>query len=157
MDLRKLFALFFSFWCIIVFAQQQEVISPLGKSYNNNTGSISFTLGEFMNNTFSSPDLILTQGFHQSKIVVVGNQPLLHQGIEILAYPNPVKAYVILKIEKYQDFSYMLIDMTGKIIEKREVVSTETEINFNYLEPSLYVLKVLWKEEDVRSFKITKN
>ena len=156
MDLRKLFSLLLSFMCMLVFAQQQEVISAQGKSYENSTGSISFTLGEFMNNTFSSADVILTQGFHQSKIVVVGNQPVLQVDIEILAYPNPAKDYVLLEIEKFQDFSYVLIDMTGRIIERREVVSTKTEINFSSLEPSLYVLKVLLNEEDVRSFKITK-
>jgi hypothetical protein len=156
MDLRKLLSLLLSFMCILVFAQQQEVISAQGKSYENGTGSISFTVGEFMNNTFSSPDFILTQGFHQSKIVIVDNLPVLQLDIEILAYPNPAKEYVILEIEKYQNFSYVLIDMTGKIIDRNEVVSRQTEINFSKLEPSLYVLKVLRNEEDVRSFKITK-
>ena len=129
----------------------------MGKSYSNSTGSISFTLGQSMYNTLSSPDIILTQGFHQSKIVVVGIQPVLKLDTKILAYPNPVKDYVVLEIEEYQDFSYVLIDMMGKIIERNDVVSTETEINFNNLKPSLYVLKVLWNEEDVKSFKITKN
>ncbi len=156
MGLRKLFSLLLSFMCILVFAQQQEVISAQGKSYENSSGSISFTLGEFMNSTFSSPDFILTQGFHQSKIIVVGNQPVLQLAIEILAYPNPAKDYVILEIEKHQGFSYVLIDMTGKIIDRNEVISTETEINFSKLEPSLYILKVFRNKEDVRSFKITK-
>lgn len=156
MDLRKLFTLLLSFWCIIVFAQPQEVISPLGKSYNNSTGSISFTLGEIMINTFNSPDLILTQGFHQSRLVITDIRSSQHKALEILVYPNPAKDFVILKVENYQEFSYMLFDITGKIIEKKEIVSTETEIDFNHLEPSLYVLKVLWNEVDVRSFKITK-
>ena len=157
MDLRKLITLLLSFWCIIVFAQQQEVISPLGKSYKNSTGSMSFTLGEFMNQTFHSPDFILTQGFHQSRLVITDTRPIQHQDIEIHVYPNPAKDFVVLKVGKYQEFSYMLFDMMGKIIEKKEIVSTETEIDFNYLEPSLYVLKVLWNEVDVRSFKITKH
>lgn len=156
MDLRKLFTLLLSFWCIIVFAQPQEVISPLGKSYRNSTGTISFTLGEFMNQTFNSPDFILTQGFHQTRLVITDILPFQHQGLEILVYPNPAKDFVVLKVGNYQEFSYMLFDMTGKIIEKKEIVSTETKIDFNNLKPSLYVLKVLRNEVDVRSFKITK-
>ena len=156
MDLRKLITLLLSFWCIIVFAQQQEVISSMGNSYNNSTGSISFTLGEFMNQTFHSPDFILTQGFHQSRLIITDTRPFQNQDIEILVYPNPAKDFVVLKVGKYQEFSYMLFDMTGKIIERKEIVSTETEIYFKQLEPSLYILKVLWNEVSVRSFKITK-
>jgi hypothetical protein len=156
MDHRKLFTFLLSFWCIIAFSQQQEVISSSGKSFGNSTGSISYTLGEIMNNTFISPDFILTQGFQQSKFFIVDNRPERQLGIEILVYPNPVKEFVILKIEHYQEFSYVLYDMTGRVIEKNIVISTETEINFNDLEPSLYVLKVFRSEEDVRIFKITK-
>ena len=156
MDLRKLFTLLLSFWCIIVFAQSQEVISPLGKTYKNSTGSISFTLGEFINHTFSSPEFVLTQGFHQSRLFITDNKSFQRQSLEILVYPNPAKDFLMLKVVKYQECSYMLIDMTGKIIAKKEIVSSETMIDFNYLEPSLYVLKVLWKEMDARSFKITK-
>lgn len=156
MDLRKLSTLLLSFWCIIVFAQPQEVISPLGNSYYSSNGSISFTLGEIMIKTFDSPELILTQGFHQSRIVSTDIRHLRHQDLEILVYPNPAKDFVLLKVGTYEDFSFVLFDITGRIIEKKEVVSTETKIDFNHLKPSIYVLKVFRNEEDVRSFRITK-
>ena len=157
MDQRKLLTILMSFWCMIVFAQPQEVVSSAGGAFENNSGSISFTLGECITSTFSSSGIILTQGFHQPKLVIIDNQPIRPLDIEIVAYPNPAKEFVILKIEKSQEFSYVLCDMMGRIIEKKEIVSTETEIDFKTLEPSTYILKVFKNKEDVRTFKIIKH
>ena len=77
--------------------------------------------------------------------------------MDIMAYPNPAKEFVILRIEEFQGFSYALYDLTGRIIEKNEIFRTETEIDFNILQPSTYILKVLNNKKDIRTFKIIKH
>ena len=156
MDHRKFLTILLSFWCMIMLAQPQEVVSSAGSAFENSSGSISFTIGECITSTFSPSGIILTQGFHQPKLVIIDNQPIRPLDIEITAYPNPAKEFVILKIEKSQEFSYVLCDMMGRIIEKKEIVSTETEIDFTYLKPSTYVLRVLKSKGEVRTFKIIK-
>ncbi|MBN2174518.1 MAG: hypothetical protein JW731_10310, partial [Bacteroidales bacterium] len=46
-----------------------EVIASAGDYFENSTGSLSWTLGEVMNETFSNGSNILTQGFQQPFIV----------------------------------------------------------------------------------------
>jgi hypothetical protein len=79
-----------------------------------------------------------------------------HEAADLFIYPNPAKEFVILKIDKSQDFSFVLCDLTGRIIEKKDVVKSETEINLNYLDPSVYILKILKDNEEVKTFKIIK-
>lgn len=156
MRCKRILTVLLSFWSMVLFAQQQEVISTAGTSFENNSGSISFTIGECISSTLTSSGVILTQGFQQSKLVIIDNQPIKPLGIEIVAYPNPTKEFVILKIDKSQDFSFVLCDLTGRIIEKKDIVSSETEIDVNYLDPSAYILKVLKNNEEVKTFKIIK-
>ncbi len=156
MRCKKILTVLLSFWSMVLFAQQQEVISSAGASFENSSGSISFTIGECISSTLTSTDIILTQGFQQSNLVLIDNLSIGPLGIEIVAYPNPAKEFVILKIDKSQDFSFVLCDLTGRIIEKKDVVKSETEINLNYLDPSVYILKILKDNEEVKTFKIIK-
>ena len=157
MDQRKLLTIFLSFWCMMLFAQPQQVVSSAGNTFENSSGSISFTIGEPVTSTLSASGNILTQGFHQPKLVVIDNQPLKSPDMDIMAYPNPAKEFVVLRIEKFQGFSYTLYDLTGRIIEKNEIFKTETEIDFNILVPSAYILKVLDNKNEIRTFKIIKH
>jgi hypothetical protein len=142
---------------MILLAQPQQVISSAGSAFENSSGSISFTIGECITNTFSSSSMILTQGFHQPKLVIIDNLTDELFDIDIIAFPNPAKEFVILRIEEFQGFSYALYDLTGGVIEKNEIFSSETEIDFNILVPSTYVLKVINNREEIRTFKIIKH
>ena len=156
MRYRKILTILFCFWSVLLFAQQQEVISSAGTSFDNSTGSISFTIGECISSTLTSSGVILTQGFQQSKLVIIDNNTNRPLGIGIVAYPNPTKEFVTLKIDKSQDFSFVLYNLTGKVIEKKNIVSSEIKIDFDYLDPSAYILKVLKGNEEVKTFKIIK-
>ena len=157
MDHRKFLTILLSFWSVIIIAQPQQVISTAGGAFENGSGSISFTIGECITSTLSSSATILTQGFHQPKLVIIDNQPIKLDDIDITAFPNPAKEFVILRIKEFRGFSYTLHDLTGRIIEKKEIFSSETEIDFKNLVPSAYILKVSNKNEDTRTFKIIKH
>lgn len=156
MDQKKFLTILLSFWSMILLAQPQQVISSAGSAFENSSGSISFTIGECITNTLSSPAMILTQGFHQPKLVIDNLTDKLFD-MDIVAFPNPVKEFVILRIEEFRGCSYALYDLTGRVIEKNEIFSSETEIDFNILMPSAYVLKVINNRKEIRTFKIIKH
>jgi len=156
MKLRKILTIVFSIWSLTLIAQQQEVISSAGSVFENSSGSISFTIGECISSTISSTSIILTQGFQQSKLNIVGIHNTQILDYEIIAFPNPVKEFVTLKIEKPKGFTYKLYSMNGTIIENKIIVNTDSEINFKELPPSVYILKVFQDNEGVKSFKIIK-
>lgn len=155
---KKILCIVFSLWSAFLFAQYHQVISTAGGSFENSSGSISFTVGECIvaTHTSGSGGIILTQGFQQSGLSIVHIQENNFQEFEILAYPNPAKDFVILKIEKPQGFSYRLCDMSGRVLEVGEIIGTEYEINLSNFTPSMYLLKLYRSEEEIRAFKIIK-
>jgi hypothetical protein len=156
MDHKVLLAILLSFWSVVLFAQPQQVISSSGGAFENSSGSISFTIGECIIGTHSSTGSMLTQGFQQPKLVIIGISPVHQNTMDIIVFPNPAGEYVILKTDHFQGLSYTLCDLNGKIISRGGIFSTETEIDFNILEPSTYLLRVDRNETLIRTFKIQK-
>ena len=156
MDQKKVLTILLSFWSIILFAQPQQVISSSGGVFENSSGSISFTIGECVISSLSSAGTMLTQGFQQPKLAIIENSPVSLQGMDIVAFPNPAEEFVILKTEDFQGLSYTLYDLHGRIVQQNDIISTETQLNFNLLEPSTYLLKVTRNKTVLRTFKINK-
>lgn len=157
MDRKRLFTLLLCFWCIGALAQPHLVVSASGASFQNSSGYISYTIGESITSTLVSSQAILTQGFHQwfpkTPGVPVENRP----EIEISVFPNPVIDLLILQVEEYQGFDYMLYDVIGGLIDRGPVVGERTEIDFNSLAPAIYILRVTDNNEEVRLFQIVKH
>ena len=140
-------------------AQQLEVVNSGGGYHENSEGSITFSIGEVIIETIAHGDLCFTQGFCQANVTVTAVNEIPGLDYELIAYPNPTKNYVILKItrEKLSDLKYYLFDMHGKLIKTEQVKATETTIPFNFLIPSTYYLKVIDGQIEVKTFKIVKS
>ncbi|HCC72098.1 MAG TPA: hypothetical protein DEQ09_13245 [Bacteroidales bacterium] len=83
---------------------KQQVISSAG-GYDlsgDNNMSLSWTLGELVISNAESPggELVLTQGFQQSKILVQGIEinPVLD--LEVMIYPNPARETFNIKFSE---------------------------------------------------------
>jgi hypothetical protein len=156
MDHKKIFTLLLGFWSIIAVGQPLEVISSAGDYFDNGSGSISFTIGECLISTENSATLILTQGFQQPIVVVEPNSINKALDFNISVFPNPVQEHVILKVEVSNGLHYLLYDIKGALIERNQLHSAETEIDFSQLGPSTYILKIFKNTEAARTFKIIK-
>ena len=55
----------------------QEIISTSGDYFENTTGSISWTIGESMIETYTNGSEILTQGFQQSRLTEVDRKSVV--------------------------------------------------------------------------------
>jgi hypothetical protein len=136
----------------------QEIITPGGDYFSNSNGSLSSTIGEPINETFTGSVNVITQGFQQSKLTVFSVYETNDPGLSISAFPNPVKDYVkiIVKSEKKMSLTNDLYDNSGKLIMTRHFEGSETEISFSDLNPGIYFIKVIWKQKEVKIFKIIK-
>jgi len=155
MDRKRLYTLLLSFWCLGALAQPHELVSASGASFQNSSGYISYSIGEVITSTFTSPSAILTQGFHQTRLrteVPVIDQP----EILISVFPNPVKNQLILQIDEYQGFDYLLYNTMGGLLERGQVLDERTEIDFSALAPAIYLLKITDKDQVVKLFQIVK-
>jgi len=89
-------------------------------------GSISWSIGEPVSESYTSPVRIHTMGFHQPEIAIIAM--IAEQGSDksILVYPNPVKDLLTINFSGLTDGNYKvdLIDNIGKLIYQ-----TQTEVS----------------------------
>ena len=136
----------------------QEVVSSAGDSHINNNGSISYTIGEPVVETFTGENNILTQGFQQTNLVITAIDELPGLDFEISAFPNPASEIVKLRIgkESIAGMQYKLYDMNGNLLLQNRLEGAETEIPFSDLSPAEYILIISDQNKELKSFKIVK-
>lgn len=76
----------------------QEVISTQGDSYSNASGSIDFTIGEVITATETNDVGVITQGFHQTNLNVLGVDDHF-PSYEAIIFPNPTEDIIKHKIK----------------------------------------------------------
>ena len=134
----------------------QEVIATAGCNSENSNGILCWTIGESIIETYENTDQILTQGFHQSNLTVTAVQedPLIE--FEIAAFPNPATDYLNLQVDEFNNLSYQLYDLNGRLLEQNDIQNNKTEISLTNLPSSTYILRVLQKGKELKTFKIIK-
>jgi hypothetical protein len=134
----------------------QEVIAIGGQYLSNSSGSISYTIGETVIETLTGSNNILTQGFQQTNLIVTAINEAKRLNFEISAYPNPTQDFIRLRIgkENIKGMQYLLYDLNGKLIDKHKLLNQETDISFEHLAPASYILKILDKKTELKSFQI---
>lgn len=137
----------------------QEVISSAGANHSSPNLQVSWTIGEPMVETFTGGGTILTQGFHQSKLVITAIDPLPLAGFELEVYPNPTSGVIKIKLNKgnISKLRFFLYNSQGEQILRQEFSNQTEQINMQLLAPGYYILKI---ESDtdtpVQTFKIVK-
>jgi hypothetical protein len=143
-------------------AKAQQVVSTAGNHSETGTVQLSWTIGEPVISTLSNGSNILTQGMHQSKLLIDAIEEIELSGLVISAFPNPTNEFVNLQVHQlltdqpWKEFSFVLYDMNGKVLMQKQIVSTETVIQMNNYVSSTYFLKVLVNNHEVKTFKIVK-
>lgn len=150
----KLFYIFSAFIAFILSgmirtANAQEAIPAAGGTVTGQGGSVSFTVGQVVYTTVSGEEHTVSQGVQQPYEiwVVTSSEEIPISGIDIQAYPNPATDFVTLRVESalnqhFQPFAYELFDMTGRVLEKKTISSSHTNIPMGHLAPATYFVKV---------------
>jgi hypothetical protein len=139
-------------------AQVQSVTAASGGDLTGQNINVSFTIGESVIPTLKKPDMMVTQGFHQSKLSVTATGVLKELALNVEAYPNPVADEIKLVMDKklLPGTSYSLIDMQGGLIAQDKPEGLVTKISFRSLVPAVYFLKVNQWGTTIKTFKIIK-
>ena len=135
-----------------------SVIASSGAYGQNESFSISWTLGEIATTTLHGENMILTQGFQQALDFGVGIQK---NEIDwtISVYPNPVHNELNIRFDlrESKDFLLEIQDVTGRILmlEPHENVNPGdlVIINTSDFVSGVYFLRIL--TTDFRQVKVT--
>jgi hypothetical protein len=140
-----------------------QVIASAGSYFNNGTVSLSWTLGEPVVETYTSVNVILTQGFQQPELLPVGIKNVSLEDLYIKMYPNPTFNIVQLDL-KYANTSTIdlqLVNALGQTIRTDKFhVEKNKQNNFQFdlseLASGVYQVRLSDKGNLLNTCKIQK-
>jgi hypothetical protein len=137
------------------------VLSATGNSDKVGGTSLSWTTGELIVQTFTNDSTMLTQGFHQGSIsVTTAVDEMSEFAMDVQIYPNPVSDILNVEFKNMVDqtIQVKLVDLTGKIVLRKEFSQPANTVRLNLISVSSgsYMLEV--RAADKRKvFKIVKH
>lgn len=141
--------------------QAQETIPATGGDAFGNGGSASYTVGQLVHSSITGAEYSMDQGVQQPYeiSVIIGVNEAMTDQIECIAYPNPVRDYLQIKVndDRFVDLSYQLYGTDGKLLLNKEIQGKETSVSMKDLTPATYILKVTENRKEIKTFKIIKN
>jgi hypothetical protein len=144
----------------ITILEAQATIPASGGNTTGSGGSVSYTVGQITCNTMSGINGTVAQGVQQPYeiSVVTAIENAREITIECTVYPNPTRGLLKLIVESfdYENLRFRLFDINGILLQDKKVESKETEISMDNLSSSVYFLKVIKNNVEVKVFKIVK-
>ena len=120
---KLLFLLLFAVYTISSQTVTPTVISGNGGYSQSAQGSVAWTIGEPVSETYTSSTIITTMGFHQPEELDLTSL-IKEQGNDktILVYPNPVQKDLIINFGGIENGEYQLelVDGLGRMMLKTE-------------------------------------
>ena len=159
-----IYARIFSFILIAVLLSlslcAQETIPAAGGNAEGSGGSVSFTIGQTFYTAPNGASGSALQGIQQPYeiIVVTGIEEARGIDLVLAVFPNPVTDFLVLKVDQYdlEKLYYQLFDLQGRMIKLGEIEGEETVIDMSVTAPSVYLLRVLGNEKNIKTFRIIK-
>jgi len=135
-----------------------EVISASGNDGSSATHQLSWTIGEPIIETHIGAANIVTQGFHQTNLVVTDVTEVKPLNLELVIYPNPVVNQLNLLIENPENIplNYLLYDELGRVLKQDFINTSLSMISMENLARANYVLVIQSEEHIMKAFKVIK-
>lgn len=143
-----------------LFIKAQETVSSAGGNATGSGGNVSYSIGQVFYNYESGLTESVQKGVQQPyEISNIASTEAVSPSYTCELYPIPSTNFIELKTgsEMPVDLSYEVYDLSGKIIMSQQVNSLLTVIPIENIPASVYFLKVINKQKEIRTFKIIKN
>jgi hypothetical protein len=138
---------------------QSQVIGSAGDHFETNEAQMAFTIGEVVTETFGAGDLILTQGFHQTNLMVTSIEDLAAE-FQLRVFPNPTVDLLSIDAQRSpESFSLELMDTAGRplLLQRSMLNGTTHQINLSNYPPGIYLLRLRTEDrKNIQTFKIVK-
>lgn len=127
------------------------------------TPSLSWTIGECINETFNANNNTLTQGFQQNfeYIITIDINEIKEKDFFIKVFPNPSSDFITISIstpnKKQADYFIVIYDLQGKIVYTANYNKNEFLINMLPYTIGTYILGISNSEhKSIYKYKIVK-
>jgi hypothetical protein len=155
---RKL-CLAFLFGFGLTTVQAQEAITATGGNASGSAGTASYSIGQVVYTTNTSGAGSVAEGVQQAfEISIVTSLNEKDIDLQLAAYPNPTADQLTLTSGKdFENLSYQLFDMTGKLLAAEKVVNKQALIKMSNFPSATYLIKVSDNTTVIKTFQIIKN
>lgn len=147
-------------WLCLTNLQGQSTIPTTGGNATGSGGSVSYTIGQVTYQTIEGTSGKVAQGVQQPYEISVVTAIENTEGVtlEYKVYPNPTNGLLKLVIHpfNYENMRFRLYDLNGVLLQDWKIESGETEISLENFSSSIYFLKVIKDNKEVKIFKIVK-
>jgi len=137
--------------------QAQEVIAPQGESYSNSSGEIQMTIGEPIISTFENGTNGLTQGLHQTNLIISSIEDFAEE-FDVSIYPNPVMNQLTIKLTNVKEgYQIEMVDINGKLVKTQSIFNEENQVDVTNLAAGVYILMLKDKQgQYLKTYQIHK-
>jgi hypothetical protein len=139
-----------------------ETINASGDDATGSSGSVTYSIGQVFYTYIGQSAYNVAQGIQQGELSKTLDTPenSIEPKAEIVIFPNPTTDFVTINMEGLgfdnESRSYQLYDLQGRLLKQNTINQTETQINFNDLTTSIYILQVYVNNKVLKTFKILK-
>ncbi|MCF8371934.1 MAG: T9SS type A sorting domain-containing protein [Bacteroidales bacterium] len=139
----------------------QQVYSSGGDYFAQINGSLDFTMGESIIETYTNGNAFLTQGFRQGSEEGNIRVEKLPEKTLFKAYPNPFNDFLTIEnpdLKPGEEMTVQVYDPTGKLLIKEDwQESISVRIDFQNFAAGFYLIRVFEvKKKNHQVFKVQK-
>ncbi len=123
-------------------------------------GSVAYSIGQIDYNSYNGSNGSVSQGVQQPyTLLTVGVDAYPAISLNFEVFPNPVNNQLTLTLGGFdsENLSYQIIDAAGKLVMAQKITSNQSKIDMQNLANSIYFLKVMQNNDELKSFKVVKN
>ena len=154
------FLLLFSFVFVFFYAQGQEITVSGGGHVQNETGSLSYSIGQVFIDHATDGNAWVHSGIQQGyALVEVSVESIWVDELQINVYPNPVidDLYIQISGKPVENLTAVLQDADGKVLERFKLTHIQEQFNMSqYLGSKVYFLSFFYKDKLFKTFKLIK-
>jgi hypothetical protein len=159
--MKKLLLLLFISNSVSAQTLTQQVNASGGGYYTQINGSMQFTIGEPLIETYSITTATLTQGFEQGSYVALAITELpVTPAISVDLFPNPTNGIfnLFIKSEVNSIYTVKVMDAEGKLILNKEINNRQQEtIDITAYSSSMYFVVITDADKKyLKTYKIIK-
>lgn len=142
----KLTSVLAGFILIVNTCAGQQVVATSGGQASDANFDLSWTIGEPLTTTFSNESLVITQGFHQSQLIISSIKRNADLANSFIIYPNPVQNEITIDFGTFNKACRIILrNNAGEVIANENYLGTfqKNKLNFDYYEQGVYILQIM--------------
>ena len=134
-----------------------SVISTGGETFTASGYFLDFVIGELVTESYTEQGVMLTQGFLQGVEEELGVNEQTISVDDIDVYPNPFSdmIYIMCK-DKDKPIRIEIEDIQGCMVHSLQFNNNSMKVRLKQLNPGLYVLRLIFPDNNFVSKKIIK-